>query len=90
MAKHKQRPPHVGTLGSTIRVGHGIAMNCGTRECMHRATLDLEKLRASLGDEYAIADLVARSVCSECGSRWPQLSLTVSPINSPHVVSSPP
>ena len=25
----KQRPPHVGTIGSTIRVGDGIAINCG-------------------------------------------------------------
>jgi hypothetical protein len=55
-----------------------------------RARLDLEKLRASLGEEYAVADLVARSVCSECGSRWPQLSLTVSPVSFPRVVRSPP
>jgi hypothetical protein len=53
----KQRPPHVGTIGSTIRVGHGLTVNCGNWDCLHRATLDLEKLRASLGEEYAIADL---------------------------------
>jgi hypothetical protein len=29
---------------------------------MHRSTLDLEKLRETSGEEYAIADLVARSV----------------------------
>jgi len=88
--RQEKRPPHVGTIGSSLRVGHGIAINCENRDCRHRATLDLNKLRASLGEGYAIADLVARSVCSECGSRWPQLSLTVSPVSSPRVVRSPP
>ena len=79
MAKSKQRTPHLGTIGSTARVGQSIMVNCGNRDCRHRATLDLGKLRASLGDEYPIASLVLRSVCSGCGSRWPQLLLTVSP-----------
>ena len=58
--RHKPRPPHVGAIGSTNRVGHGLTINCGNWDCLHRATLDLEKLRAILGEEYAIADLVAR------------------------------
>jgi hypothetical protein len=79
MTRSNQRMPHVGTIGSTARVGHSITVNCGKRDCRHRATLDLGRLRASLGDEYPIASLVLRSVCSGCGSRWPQLLLTVSP-----------
>jgi hypothetical protein len=89
MPKSKQRTPYVGTIGSTARVGHSITMDCGNRNCRHRATLDLGRLRASLGDEYPIASLVLRSVCSGCGSRWPQLLLTVNPISPPRVIGSP-
>jgi hypothetical protein len=79
MAQFKQRPPNAGTIGSTARVGNSITVNCGNRKCLHWAVLDLGELRARLGDEYPIASLAVRTVCSECGSRWPQLLLTVSP-----------
>jgi hypothetical protein len=79
MAQFKHRPPNAGTIGSTARIGHSITANCGNRKCLHREMLDLGKLRASLGDEFPIASLAVRSACSECGSRWPQLLLTVRP-----------
>ena len=60
MAQFKQRPPNAGTIGSTARVGHSITVNCGNRNCLHRAMLDLGKLRANLGDEYPIASLAVR------------------------------
>ena len=79
-------PPHVGTIGDKIRIGHGITVNCGNWECLHRATLDLEDIAARFGAELPVADLVARAVCAECGARWPQLSITISVDNAPRVV----
>ena len=52
----------------------------------HRATVDLEALQARLGADYPVADLVARAVCSECGARWPKISITVHP-EAPKVIS---
>jgi hypothetical protein len=34
------------------------------------------------GPNYRIADFVARSRCSKCGAKWPQLSVRVSPIQT--------
>jgi hypothetical protein len=42
-------PPHVGTLGSTIRIGHGLDLYCLNRECQHRATVDMAALAARYG-----------------------------------------
>jgi hypothetical protein len=84
-----KRSPHVGTLGSTIRIGHSLTIICGKWECHHRATLDLEALAAKLGDDYTIAALVERAVYSECGTGWPDLSLSVSPHSMPKVVGPP-
>ena len=43
-------------------------------------------LKARLGADYPVADLVARAVCSECGARWPKISITVHP-EAPKVIS---
>ena len=79
------KPPHVGTLGSTIRVGYSMMIHCGNWDCHHRATVDLEALQARLGEDYPVADLVARAVCNECGARWPKISITVHP-EAPKVI----
>jgi hypothetical protein len=79
MARSRKRPPHVGTIGSTIRIGHSLTIHCQNRECLHRATVDLEGLKDRFGDDYPVADFVARSVCGECGARWPDIAITVSP-----------
>jgi hypothetical protein len=42
------QPPHVGTIGDKIRIGHGIWINCLNQECLHRAKVDLAAL-AELG-----------------------------------------
>lgn len=81
-ARAKPRPPHVGTIGSTIRVGHEMMVHCDNRECLHRALIDLQALRDRLGEDYPIADFVARARCSECGARWPALSISVHPIRA--------
>ena len=52
----------------------------------HRATVDLEALQVRLGEDYPVADLVARAVRSECGARWPKISITVHP-EAPKVIS---
>jgi hypothetical protein len=54
-------PPHVGTIGNKLRIGHGITVNCGNRDCLHRAKLDLEDIAAGFGAGLLVADLVARS-----------------------------
>jgi hypothetical protein len=66
------RPAHVGTIADKIRIGHSLTINCGNRECLHRAKLDLEDIAARFGADLAVADLVARAVCAECGARWPE------------------
>jgi hypothetical protein len=49
-------PPHVGTIGDKIRIGHSITVNCGNWECLHRVTLDLEDIAARFGAEaYSFA-----------------------------------
>jgi hypothetical protein len=69
-----------------IRIGHSLTINCGNRECLHLAKLDLEDIAARLGADLAVADLVARAVCAECGARWAELSISVSVDNAPRVV----
>ena len=43
-------PPHVGTIGGTIRPRHGLNLYSLNRGCQHRATLDL----ASVVARYAL------------------------------------
>jgi hypothetical protein len=49
------RPTHVGTIGDKIRIGDSLTINCGSRECLHRAKLDLEDIAARFA-----ADLLKR------------------------------
>jgi len=74
MARAPAYPPHVGTIADKIRIGHSVTVNCGNRECLHRATLDLEDMAARFGADLPVAELVARAVCSECRARWPRIS----------------
>jgi hypothetical protein len=90
MARPRPPSPHVGTLDSTIRVRHSLTINCGSWDCRHRATVDLEALSARFGEVYPAARLVERAVCSECDARWPDLSLTVSPASAPRVIAPRP
>ena len=59
---HDNAPSHVGTIGDKIRIGHSLTINCGNRECLHRAKLDLEDIAARFGANLLVADLVARAV----------------------------
>jgi hypothetical protein len=81
MARAK-RPPHVGTIASTIADGLHMTICCDAIGCHHRATVDLEVLRRELGENYRIADFVARSRCSKCGAKWRQLCVRVGPIHT--------
>ena len=80
------QPPHVGTIGEKIRICHGIWINCLNQECLHRAKVDLAALAKRHGADLPVADLVKRAVCSECGSRWPRLSITVAVENAPRMI----
>jgi len=48
----------------------------------HDHTLDFDAMSRELGPGYRVADFVARSRCSKCGAKWPQLSVRVSPIQT--------
>ena len=39
----------VGTIGGTIRMGHGLWVHCENRECLHRARIDLEAIAEYYG-----------------------------------------
>jgi hypothetical protein len=80
------QPPHVGTIGDKIRIGHGIWINCLNQDCLHRAKVDLAALAERHGANLPVAELVKRAVCSECRSRWPRLSITVAVENAPRVI----
>ena len=80
------QPPHVGTIGDKIRIGHGIWINCLNQECLHRAKADLGALAERYGADLPVAELMKRAVCGECGSRWPRLSITAAVENAPRVI----
>jgi hypothetical protein len=82
VATNRERPPQVGTIGSTIADGLHMAICCDAMGCHHRATVDLEALRRELGDNYRISDFVARSRYGKCGAKWLQLSVRVGPIHT--------
>ena len=63
------RPTHVGTIGDKIRIGHSLTINCGNRECLHRAKLDLADVAARFGADLLVADLVARAAHDGLGYR---------------------
>jgi hypothetical protein len=82
MVKRPAYPNHVGTIGGTIRMGHGPWMHCDNRESLHRARIDLEAIAGRYCVELSVAEFVNRSVCSECGARWPNISISLEPVSS--------
>jgi hypothetical protein len=81
-SKRPAYPNHVGTIGGTIRTGHGLWMHCDNPECLHRARIDLEAIAERYGAELSVAEFVNRSVCSECGGSWPAISISLEPIST--------
>ena len=82
MSRHKAYPPHVGTIGGTIRIGHGLILGRENRDCRHRATFYLLAIAERYGAELALAAFMARAVSSECGARWPNLDVKIWVANS--------
>jgi hypothetical protein len=80
MTRRPAYPNHVGTIGGTIRMGHGLWVHCENRECLHRARVDLEAIAEHYGEELSVAEFVNRSVCLECGARWPDISISSEPV----------
>ena len=76
------RSPQVGAVGGLIAGGLKMSISCDAIGCRNNADVDLLALRDQLGADYRIADFVARSRCSKCGARWPQLSVSVSPMHT--------
>jgi hypothetical protein len=62
-------------------MGHGLWVHCENRECLHRARINLEAIAEHYGVELTVAEFVNRSVCSECGARWPDISISHEPVS---------
>jgi hypothetical protein len=65
-------------------------IKCDAIDCRNQSDLDLEALRDRLGADYRISNFVARSNCSRCGARWPNITPTDSatlPQSSSHFVA---
>jgi hypothetical protein len=90
MAKRAPHPAHVGTIGGTIRMGHGFWVHCGNPQCRHRARVDMEAIAKRFGESLAVAEFVSRSVCSECGARWPDISITIEPVSTRGIQATAP
>ena len=56
-----------------------VQPHCENRECLNRASVDLEAIAERYGAELSVAEFVNRSVCSECGTRWPHISISLEP-----------
>jgi hypothetical protein len=61
---------------------------CENRECLHRTCIDLEAIAERYGVELPVAEFVNRSVCSECGARWPNISISLEPVSTRGAKSS--
>ena len=81
------KPPQIGTIGEVIRQQLSMTIYCERRSCGHHAIVDLEGIQAEHGDEFRISGFVARSRCSKCGSRHPQVTIRVSPSYAPRVIA---
>jgi len=46
------------------------------------ARIDLEAIAERYGVELSVAEFVNRSVCSECGVRWPYISISPEPVST--------
>ncbi len=77
-----RRPLHVGIIGSTIAQGFKMWISCDAIGCRNSADINLTELRDQLGADYRVADFVARSRCSKCGAKWPQISIRIAPIHT--------
>jgi hypothetical protein len=61
--------------GSTVSIKSAITAASG-----------LAALAEQNGADLTVAELVKRAVCSECGSRWPRLSITVAVEKAPRLI----
>ena len=67
----------VGTFADLILYGHELTVNCDA--CQHRAPASVPALADRLGESYRVQAFIERTLCSKCGARWPNLSVTVIP-----------
>ena len=81
-----RRPDHIGTIGDLIRRRQHIEIYCVRQGYHHHAPVDLNGLRSEYGEGYAVAGFVARSRCSKCGARYPDIAITVTPAGNPEVI----
>jgi hypothetical protein len=70
----------VGTFADLIHLGHELTVNCDA--CQHRTAVSVLALAERLGKNYRVQAFIERAVCSKCGARWPDLSVTVTPVGA--------
>ena len=46
------------------------------------ARIDLEAIAERYGAELSVAEFVNKSVCSECGARWPNIAISLEPVST--------
>ena len=72
-----------GCVGGSSGGGMASSFIASRRWCRsHRARIDLEAIAERYGAELAVAEFVNRSVCSECGARWPNISISLEPVST--------
>ena len=84
------KPPQIGTIGEVIRQQLSMTIYCEHRGCGHHAIVDLEGIQAEHGDDFRVSGFVARSRCSRCGARHPEVAIRVSPSYAPRVITDHP
>jgi len=64
-------------------MGRGIRTEWpALEERLHRARIDLEGIAERYRAELSVAEFVNRSVCSECGARWQNISISLEPVSA--------
>ena len=80
-------PLRYATFSKFPRLGGRPAATVSERRgCGHHAPVDLEAVRAEHGDDFPVSAFIARSRCSRCGAKHPEVVIRVSPATNPHVI----
>jgi hypothetical protein len=64
-----------------------MTIYCERRSRRHYAAVDLAAVVTEYGEHFALSGFVARSRCSRCGARYPEVSIWVVPNNAPDVIA---
>jgi hypothetical protein len=72
--------PFLGTLVHVMQSDQYLSMYC--ESCHHRKSVDLLAQVEARGEAYGLQAFIDRAVCSNCGARWPKLSVSLIPVRT--------